>query len=101
MSSFFTGDYDAQMLAALRAILTTLHNIDRNIADMATVLEDLSAQVAVNAQVEASAVQLIQNIAAQLAAAGTDPVALTALKDTLSASATALAAAVAANTPGA
>lgn len=66
---------------------------------MSTVLDDLKAQVDTNAQVEASAIQLIQNIADKLAAAGTDPVALAALKDELSTSATALAAAVAANTP--
>lgn len=101
MSSIFTGDYDAQILATLRSISATLHNIDRKLTDMSTVLEDLKAQVDVNAEVEASAVQLIQNIAEKLAAAGTDPVALAALKDELSASAAALAAAVAANTPAA
>jgi predicted nucleic acid-binding Zn-ribbon protein len=100
-SSLFTGIYDAQMLAILRAISNTLQNIDGTLSDMATALEDLQAQVAATTQVEASAVLLIQQIAAQLASAGTDPVALAALKDELNASAQALAAAVAANTPAA
>ena len=62
-------------------------------------LTALTAQVANNTTVEASAVTLIQGLAAQIGAAGTDPVALQALQDQLNTSATALAAAVAANTP--
>jgi hypothetical protein len=64
-------------------------------------IDDLTAQVTQNTSVESSAVTLIQGIAAQLAAAGTDPVALAALTAQLTSSATALAAAVAANTPAA
>lgn len=64
---------------------------------MATALEDLTAQVAVNAEVEAAALALIETIAAELAAAGSDPVALAALKDTLATSASALKAVVDAN----
>ena len=62
-------------------------------------IDDLSAQVDSNVSVEGSAVQLINNIAAALAAAGTDPAKLSALQNTLKTSADALAAAVVANTP--
>jgi len=62
-------------------------------------LDALSTQVQANTDVEASAVTLIQGIAAQLAAAGTDPAKLQALQDQLKNSADSLAAAVVANTP--
>lgn len=61
-------------------------------------LDDLTAQVQATTTVEASAVTLIQGIAAQLQAAGTDPAKLSALTSQLNASAAALAAAVTANT---
>lgn len=61
-------------------------------------LDTLTAQVKANEDIEQSAVILIQGIAAQLEAAKTDPVALQALSDSLKASASSLAAAVAANT---
>ena len=64
-------------------------------------LTALTAQVKANTDAEASAVLLIQGLVAQIAAAGTDPVALKALQDNLKASADALAAAVVANTPAA
>ena len=67
----------------------------------ATALANLQAQVAQNTTVEASAVTLIQGLAAQITAAGTDPAALSALTSSLNTSATALAAAIAANTPAA
>jgi hypothetical protein len=69
---------------------------------MSAELDALTAEVARNTSVEASAAALIQGIADQLAAAiaaGADPAALTALTQQLSGSADALAAAVAANTP--
>ena len=61
-------------------------------------LTGLTAQVNATITVEQSAIVLIQGLAAQLAAAGTDPAALQALQDNLLASATQLADAVAANT---
>ena len=64
-------------------------------------LTALTAQVAQNTSVEASAVTLIQGLASQLAAAGTDPVALATLQSQLQTSASALAAAITANTPAA
>jgi hypothetical protein len=64
-------------------------------------IDDLTAQVAASTTVEASAVTLIQGLAARLAAAGTDPTKLAALGASLKTSADALAAAVTANTPAA
>ena len=62
-------------------------------------LTSLTAQVAANTELEASAVALIQGLADLLKQAGTDPVALKALEDQMKASADALAAAIVANTP--
>lgn len=61
-------------------------------------LSKLSADVQENTKVVESAVTLINNIAAELKAAGTDPVALADLAAKLEANSAALAAAVAANT---
>ena len=72
----------------------------RDISIMAT-LDALAAQVAANKTVIDSAIVLINGIAARIAAAGADPAALAALVDDLKASDSALAAAVAANTPAA
>lgn len=66
---------------------------------MSAELDALTAEVAAVTTVEQSAIALINGLAAQLAAAGTDPAKLQALHDSLAASSTALAAAVAANTP--
>lgn len=68
---------------------------------MAKELDDLAAAVARNSEVDASAIQLLQGLKAQLDAAGTDPVKLKELSDSLGGSTDALAAAVVANTPAA
>jgi hypothetical protein len=78
-----------------------LDQILRNQEQIMTDLTGLTAQVASNTTVVGSALTLINGFAAQLAAAGTDPVALAALQTQLNTSDTALAAAVAANTPAA
>ncbi len=57
-------------------------------------LTALTAQVAQNTTVEGSAITLINGLAAQIAAAGTDPVALAALQTQLKTSSDALAAAI-------
>ena len=82
-------------------LLNLLHLVCKGISKMSIQLDNLTAQVAANTSVISSALTLIQGLAAQLASAGTDPVALQALYDSLAASDTALAAAVAANTPAA
>ena len=64
-------------------------------------LSALTTEVQENADVTASAIVLINGIAAQLAAAASDPAAIAALADQLNTSANELAAAVAANTPAA
>ena len=61
-------------------------------------LTELTAQVKNNTDVEQSAIVLIKGLADQIAAAGTDPVALKALQDQLKTSADALAAAIIAGT---
>lgn len=83
---------------AINAVLPTLV---KGQTQMAGELDALTTQVAANTTVEQSAVTLIQGIAAQLAAAGTDPAKLAALSASLKTSADALAAAVTANTPAA
>ena len=65
---------------------------------MANELLNLEAEVTETNEVMASAIVLIEGLAAKLDEAGTDPVKLAALKDSLDANSTALASAVAANT---
>ena len=62
-------------------------------------LTEITANVANNTSVIESAITLLGNIKAQLDAAGTDPVALKALSDTLAAEDSKLADAIVANTP--
>ena len=68
---------------------------------MSVELDALEVQVAENTNLEASAIALIQGLADQIAAAGNDPAKIAALSTQLKASATALAAAITANTPAA
>ena len=90
-----------RMLSQSDQILGKLNIIEEGEQKTMAVLDDLKTQVQQNTSVEGSALTLIQGLAQQLQAAGTDPTALNALKDQLNTSATALAAAVAANTPAA
>lgn len=64
-------------------------------------LEALKAEVAATVTIEQSAITLINGIAARITAAGTDPAALSALTAQLTDSASALSAAISANTPAA
>ena len=89
-----------QLSDKLNLILSLLSNISRKESTMTQELHDLTAEVAAATSIEASAVALIEGLADQLAAAGTDPVALSNLTASLKSSADALAAAVAANTSG-
>jgi len=66
---------------------------------MSKELDALTASVAAEDTVIDSAVTLIQGFSAQLAAAGTDPAKLTALKSDIDAKTQALATAVAQNVP--
>jgi nitrogenase subunit NifH len=60
-------------------IIFAIQQLKRRINKMAGELDALTAEVANNTTVEKSALALIQGFAAQLAAAGTDPVKLKAL----------------------
>lgn len=82
-----------------RSVDAKLDAILKLLKEEAMTLDELQTQVAANTSVESSAITLIQGIAAQLAAAGTDPVKIQALSDKLKASATSLATAITANTP--
>lgn len=64
-----------------------------------TAIDELAAQVEATETVEASAKTLIEGFAAQLAGAADDPAQVRAIAARMKASADALAAAVAANTP--
>ena len=99
---FDGGDAVLDALAALSTKIDKLsEKEDINMANVQKDIVSLTAQVAQNTSVEASAVTLIQGIAAQLATAiaSGDPAALDALQAQLATSATALAAAITANTP--
>jgi hypothetical protein len=80
-----------------RLLLSLIGGMERE--EMAD-LTALTAQVAATVGVEQSAITLIQGIAAQLAAAQTDPVAVANLAAQLKASSDALAAAITANSTG-
>ena len=89
----------------IRAALAEINlKLDKLLKGQQTIMADLTAltaQVTQNTTVEGSAIQLIQNIAAQLAASSSDQAAVDALAAKLNTSATALAAAITANTPAA
>jgi len=85
--------------AKLDRILAAVAKLQKQEERMAASLDALTAQVQSSTDVEQSALVLIQGIAAALAAAQNDPVAIAALADRLKSSADALAAAVVANTP--
>jgi hypothetical protein len=94
-------EQDSRIEQMLQQVLRKLDIIKSKEDSMSVALDNLTAQVAQNTTIEASAITLIQGLAAQIAAAGTDPAALAALQASLNASATSLAAAIAANTPAA
>lgn len=78
-----------------------LQLILRKVNHMSAQLDILTAEVAATKTVAQSAIVLIQGLKAQLDAAGTDPVALKALSDSLADTDKQLADAVTANTPAA
>jgi hypothetical protein len=84
-----------------RIIYELLANVDRKeTAEMAT-LDDLTQAVADASTVDESIITLLDNIAAQLAAAQTDPAKIQAVIDTINAEKQRVADAVTANTPAA
>jgi hypothetical protein len=85
----------------LAALSQAVKSIREGVQQMATELDSLTTQVKSNTDAEASAVLLINGIAARILAAGTDGPQLTALAASLKSSSDTLAAAVVANTPAA
>ena len=85
----------------LRAVEEKLDLILKKEDHLSKEMDDLTAQVHSNTTVIESAINLIKGIAARIAAAGTDPAALTALTEELASEGQKLADAVAANTPAA
>lgn len=86
-------------IEGLDEIIKLLINQNQKLDKMATDLTAITAGVAANTDVIESAITLLGNIKAQLDAAGTDPVALKALSDTLASEDQKLADAIVANTP--
>lgn len=75
--------------------------INMNKETIMAAIDDLQAAVTAEDTVIDSAITLIQGIPALIAAAGVDPAKLAALQSDITAKSSALAAAVAANTPAA
>lgn len=94
-------DFGESAHQKLDLILTRLGALERQETRMSAELDALTAQAKNNADVEASALIVINGISARITAAGTDPAALNTLTAELKTSADALAAAVVANTPAA
>jgi hypothetical protein len=83
----------------LLEIKRLLNQIIQREKAMSAELDALTVQVEATRGIEESAIQLINGIAAQLAAIKDDPAKIQALADSLKAESDALAAAVAANQP--
>ena len=92
-----TGQLE-QRLERIERLL--IHNL-KNESIIMTDLTQLTQAVNDSVTVEESAITLLNGLKAQLDAAGTDPVALKALSDSLAAEKDKLAAAITANTPAA
>ena len=82
----------------IKIIMRMLRHLSCEVAKMAMSFTALEAQVAKQIEVETSAIVLIQGIADALKNAAGDPAKVEAIRVQLEASATALAAAVVANT---
>lgn len=80
-------------------IRDAIAGLRREVKQMATVLDALTAQVAANNDQIGSAITLIGGLRQQIIDAGTDPAKLQALTDSLGSEDSKLAAAIAENTP--
>lgn len=96
-----TGGGSAELLALLHDIIAKLTTQQGAIDHMSDALVDLTAAVTENTSVDQSAITLLNDLAAKLDAAATDPAAVAALAADIRASSADLAAAVVANTPAA
>lgn len=87
------------VLWKLDAIQLKLNLINKKENTIVTLIDDTLADVQAQTTVVSSVVTLLQSLSAQIAAAGTDPVKLQAIKDQIDQNSAAMAAAVTANTP--
>jgi hypothetical protein len=85
----------------LNRIEAKIDQLLKGAAIMATDLSAIQTAVSNETTVEQSAILLLQKLAAEIKASAADPAAVKALADQINANATALAAAVTANTPAA
>lgn len=85
----------------LSALTVLIAQLVEGLAAMALDLSSLQSEVAENRSVVDSAIALLSTLADEIRAAAADPAAVQSLADELSAQTDTLAAAVAANTPGA
>lgn len=83
----------------LNTILNRLIDAIRKEEKTMVTMEELIAQVTENTALEASAIEMIQGLAEQIADNKDDPAKIEAITTSLKASAAALAAAILANTP--
>lgn len=97
----FAGSDMSQVNARLDSIVSLINGLSGKVSTMSAELDTLTAEVARNTTVDASAITLLNGLAAQIATLKNDPVALQALADSMKSSSDALAAAVVANTPAA
>ena len=82
-------------------VVVLLNQLLQKVNAMTVEIEQLTVEVAANTAVDQSAIILLNGLSAQILALKDDPVKLAALAAELNASSSALAAAVAANTPAA
>jgi hypothetical protein len=92
---------DETLLRSLDDIKKMLGLVIQKENHMSQELDDLTASVAAEGTVIDSAIVLLNGLSAALAAAGTDPVKLAALKSDIDGKTASLADAIAANTPAA
>jgi hypothetical protein len=82
-------------------LLELLQAINQKVDDLMASIADLQARVAAQTTIDQSVVALLETLSADLKAAGTDPVALQAVIDTMDSNQAMLADAITANTPAA
>lgn len=92
---------DTTVVAKLDKIIQMLQNQQREMISMAASIDDVVTAVQNETTVEQSVITLLNQLSAQVKAAGTDPVKLQAVLDQISTNSAALSAAVTANTPAA
>jgi prefoldin subunit 5 len=83
----------------LDAVIVSTRKMETNMSALDDAVVALGTQVQANTDAEASAIDLIRQLADLITANATDPAAVNALADKLRSSADALAAAILANTP--